>query len=184
MDTRGLASLAVVVILATLVIAQQDVVRTPPKDTARPALVEYMGRDGNIMGREFHRIMDSAEWVEVWARHAHKQKKDLEWAGSYPKIDFTRCMVVAFFRGKAVNTRGEELKEVDEDGGTLRLRFCSSTYQSMSFEGEDLGEPAVSYGIWVLPRSTKAVVVEEDVQSVIGGSPIWKEQARFEPVKE
>lgn len=156
----------------------------PAKESARPALLEFMGRDGKIMGREFHRVLNSQDWVELWARHSGQAKKDLEWSGAYPKIDFTRCMVVASFHGKTVNTRGEELQAVDEVDGKLRLRFWSSGYQTMSLGGEDKGDPAVSYGIWVLPRSTKAVVIEENVQDLIGKPPIWKEQSKFDAVKE
>jgi len=184
MKPRGLVVVALLGVVAVLGAGQQDRVRAGPKEDLRPALVEFMGRDGKIMAPEYHRITDSGAWLEAWARHTGQQKKDLEWSGACPKIDFTRCMVVAFFRGKTVNTRGEELQAAEEVDGKLRLRFCSSGYQTMSLEGEDKGEPAISYGIWVLPRSTKAVVVEENVQNLIGKPPIWKEQAKFDAVKE
>ncbi|MGQ0613093.1 MAG: hypothetical protein ACT4PV_05075 [Planctomycetaceae bacterium] len=38
---------------------------------------------------------------------------------------------------------------------------------------------ATAYGFCVLPRSEKVLVVEEDVQGIIGASPKWKERARF-----
>jgi hypothetical protein len=184
MKSSAMAIVILIGIAAALSPGQPGQAPVPGKEAARPALVEHIGADGNIMGREFHRVLNASDWLDLWARHSGKQKKDLEWSESYPKVDFTRCMVVAFFRGKTVNTRGEGLSAVDEVDGVLRVRFWSSGYQTMSLEGQDKGVPAISYGIWVLPRSTKAVVVEENVQDLIGKPPIWKEQARFDAVKE
>src|SRR5690349_14803431 len=184
MKTRGLLIVAFFGLVAAMGAFQREGPRAAPKETARPALVEFIGRDGKIMAPEYHRITDAGEWLEVWARHTGKQKKDLEWSGACPKVDFTRCMVVAFFRGKTLNTRGEELQAVDEVEGKLRLRFWSSGYQTASLDGADRGEPSVSYGIWVVARSTKALVIEENVQDLIGKPPVWKEQMKFDALKE
>src|SRR5262249_28950300 len=125
MKASALTFVVLIGVVAALGAAQPGVpAPLSGKEPARPALVGDMGRDGNIVGREFHRALSTSDWLDVWARHSGKQKKDLEWSGSYPKVDFTRCMVVAFFRGKAVNTRGEELQAVDEVDGNLRVRFC------------------------------------------------------------
>ncbi len=35
------------------------------------------------------------------------------------------------------------------------------------------------YGFFVLPRSPKPVVLEENVQSLLGEPPVWREQARL-----
>jgi hypothetical protein len=153
------------------------------KEEVKPALVEFLGADGKITNGEFVRVTDSAAWLELWAKHTGLDKEKLAWSDATPKVDFTRCMVVAYFRGKTVNTRGEELQAAEEGDGTLRLRFRSSGYQSASFSGEDHGVAAVSYGIWVLPRNTKAIVIEEDVQSLIGKPPVWKEQKTFDAIK-
>jgi hypothetical protein len=39
------------------------------------------------------------------------------------------------------------------------------------------GEQVTVYGFFVLPRSSKTVVLEENVQNYIGGKPVWKERA-------
>lgn len=41
-----------------------------------------------------------------------------------------------------------------------------------------------AYGLWVLPRNVKPIVLIENVQNMLGEPPIWKEQHRFERVKK
>jgi hypothetical protein len=42
----------------------------------------------------------------------------------------------------------------------------------------------LSFAFVVLPRSTKAVIVEEEVQDIIGKAPVWQERARFPALAE
>jgi hypothetical protein len=41
------------------------------------------------------------------------------------------------------------------------------------------GKEVAVYGFFVFPRSGKAVVLEENVQSYLGQPPVWKEQVRW-----
>jgi len=36
-------------------------------------------------------------------------------------------------------------------------------------------------GFFVIPRTDRSIVLEEDVQNLLGKPPVWKERARFEP---
>jgi hypothetical protein len=40
-----------------------------------------------------------------------------------------------------------------------------------------------AYGIFVLPRTDKPIVLIENVQGIIGEPPVWEEKQRFEAVK-
>ena len=60
------------------------------------------------------------------------------------------------------------------------LRFEDKGYQTMSRVGEGHhGNQVTVYGFFVLPRSSKTVVLEENVQNIIGEKPVWKEQIRL-----
>jgi hypothetical protein len=156
----------------------------PAKEARRAALVEITGANSKIERREFHRIMTSQDWLDLWSRHTGEDKEMLTWSGAYPQVDFTRCMVVAVFRGKAINSRGEPLTEAVLEDGALHLRTQSASYQTASDDGTpDKGDSVRPFGIWVLERSTKPIVIERDVRSLKNQAPRWKEQASFEAVK-
>jgi hypothetical protein len=45
----------------------------------------------------------------------------------------------------------------------------------------DLDKPSpLSFAFVVLPKTDKVIVIEKDVQHIIGKPPVWKEQARFQ----
>ena len=69
---------------------------------------------------------------------------------------------------------------IEEVEGGRRLRFDSSTYQTASMTGEDAGVSVTPFGLWIIDRAGGPVVVEENVQNLIGGEPVWRERARLE----
>jgi hypothetical protein len=179
--SRVLAVLGTVATAAVLVaFAQPELGKPGP---GHGALVELSGRESKIIKQEFARVTSHEEWSRLWRRHVGAGENDMEAAIGLPKIDFDRCMVVAFFRGQSMNTNGEGLSEAEEVDGTLRLRFDSYGFQTASFNGEDQGVKGHSYGFWVLPKSKKPVLIEENVQDLIGKPPIWKEKTRLDALK-
>lgn len=87
-------------------------------------------------------------------------------------------MVVAMFHGERWNTERLELVSRDEDERRLRVRFRGRYYQTGGPDGG--GVKVTAYGIFVLARSSKPLVIEEDVQNYKHHPPKWKEQARFD----
>ena len=90
------------------------------------------------------------------------------------EVDLARCEVVALFRGDSINSCGLRVGSVTEDGDTVVVRFDDISFQTMSSGGKDGGDRVVPYAFIILPKSEKTIVLEENVQSIIGGPPQWK----------
>lgn len=140
--------------------------------------VTLAGAASKIRTREYHRITTREELVRVWLRHAGvdpARYTDFYNEAGVPDVDFERCMVVAVFGGECVNSAGIDAVTVAEQSDPMLLRFQHRWFQS----GPE-GDRATPFGFFVVPRSTKALVLEENVQNLIGGQPEWKERARFD----
>jgi HEAT repeat protein len=122
------------------------------------------GHDSGVVKRAYHLVTDDEAWADLWKRHR---------GGPAPEVDFTKTMAVAIFQGRGVNSNGVSAA-VTEDDETIRVRFDDQSYQSMGG-----GNQVTAYGIFLIPASTKPVVLEEDVQGLIGGEPTWRERARL-----
>lgn len=145
---------------------------------AMPA-VSFIGHDSLITERRFARVTTKAEWVALLEEHlGDRMPMSLTDWPLPPVVDFDRYQIVAFFRGSAWNTNGEFVVSVEDRGADWLVRFDSSTFQTMGPDGG--GMRATPFGIWILPRTSKPIVIEENVQGLIGKPPVWKEQHRFE----
>ena len=94
-----------------------------------------------------------------------------------PVIDFERCMVLAVFKGNTWNVAGVYVESVLDEGARRVVRVRRRGYQTAGPDGG--GKRATPYGIFVLPRSNKELVVEEDVRTLKNEPPKWNEIARF-----
>lgn len=149
-------------------------------DDAKPG-VEWVGAHSKILDKGFQRIRTQQDWEALWHRHTGEGVRFKDAVYAYPpRIDFSRFEAIAFFRGPSTNTDGEEVVSIGEVGDALRIRFDSITYQTESFHGEDHGIACEPFGIWVIDRTTKPIVIEENVQGLLNQPPKWKEQHRFE----
>jgi hypothetical protein len=95
-----------------------------------------------------------------------------------PVIDFDRFEVVAYFRGDSWNSIGEYGESIQPGPDQVLIRYDSMSYQTAGPDGG--GVKVKPFGIWVIDRSDRSIAMEENVQSLIGQPPIWKEQHRFE----
>jgi len=157
------------------VAAAQDVHETKP-------LVTLAGAESKIAEKEYDRVTTKAELVKVWLRHVGAdpaRHNDYYNEEGVPDVDFGRCMVVAVFGGKCINSAGICAISVTEEADRVLLRFDHRSFQS----GPE-GKRATPFGFFVVPRSTKALVLEENVQHIIGGEPEWKERARFDAMEK
>jgi hypothetical protein len=149
-------------------------------DDGKPC-VEWVGAHSKILEKGFQRVRTQEDWDALWHRHTGVNAQFAHSKDAYPpRIDFSRFEVIAFFRGPATNTDGEEVVSIGEVGDALRIRFDSITYQTMSVSGPDHGEKCEPFGIWVIDRTSKPIVIEENVQGLLNQPPKWKEQRRFE----
>lgn len=151
---------------------------------ADPSLpyLQITGPGSQVVEKGFHRIRDQAAWEALWAAHVGEEHAVIAGLSTAPIIDFGRCEVVAFFRGKTINTRGERVETIIELAGEpgRRLRFDSSTYQTSSMTGKDAGVACTPFGFWIIERAAGPVVIEENTQNLKDQPPVWREQARLE----
>ncbi|MFM9995505.1 MAG: hypothetical protein ACKVU4_06840 [Phycisphaerales bacterium] len=143
--------------------------------------VSWIGAHSAIQESRYARVRDQKEWDKLWLEHTGQAAPAAVGVPAGPEIDFGRCEVVACFRGKAKNSNGERVTAIDDLHDAVRIRFDSASYQTMSLQpgAEDRGVDCVPFGIWLIERTNKQIIVEENVQGVIGAPPVWREQKRF-----
>jgi len=143
--------------------------------------VALAGADSRVSEPSYHRVTSLKEWTEIWKKHKglkQGEKYDLFYnLAGLPLVDFERYMVIAIFQGSRWNSAGLEAVSVSEQRNRIVFRFNDKSYQTAGPDGG--GKQVTVYGFFVVPRSTKAVVLEEDVQNLIGKSPVWKERIAF-----
>jgi RNA polymerase sigma factor (sigma-70 family) len=160
-------------------LAQANAPAAPAVADAKAALIRepllaWSGPNSAVTKTSYRRVASKQEWETLWQEHAGKVQKDRP-ATVLPRIDFSQCMVVAVFQGSAFNSQGVNCVSVSETTAAITLRFVGDRYQTLN--GVDEVTP---FGIFLLPRSAKPLILEENVQNLLGGAPVWKVQARFE----
>ncbi|MCA9285991.1 MAG: hypothetical protein KDA22_12280 [Phycisphaerales bacterium] len=181
--TAGIARLPVIAAAAIVLGALAFAAPAPQQraEMAVPVLVKWTGARSAIEQPRVERIADPERWVAVWKEHRGDgiEKNARNWP-VWPEVDFERCMVLCIFGGRSTNTDGWNIESVADRGADLLVRYDAMTFQTASFGGEpDHGASTSPYGIFVLPRSAKPIVMEENVQGLIGRPPVWKEKHRF-----
>jgi hypothetical protein len=174
-------SAALVVALACLGTVRCIAAEQAPAVNGVKPCVTLTGADSRVAERGYHRITSMNEWVDLWRKH-----KGDSGGGEYnhyynplglPAVDFDRYMVIAVFQGVGMNSAGLDAFCLSPDEDRLVLRFNDKSYQT---SGPDGGGKSVSvYGFFVLPRSSSPVILEENVQGLIGKPPVWKERITF-----
>lgn len=156
---------------------------TAQDEALPPPVVTFAGHDSRIAERRFVRIRDRAAWSALWAEHRGDaiEKNASGWPNP-PLIDFERWMVVGCFRGDAWNANGEYVQSIARRGDEILVRWDAATFQTMGPEPDGGGIRVRTFGLWVVPRTDRAIVLEENVQGLIGEPPKWKEQHRFEAI--
>ena len=149
-----------------------------------PAVVQWMGNHSSITKPRTVLISDAATWERVYAEHMGSLLEHAPTSAAYiPEVDFARYSVVCVFGGARINTSGYRLVSIADLPEVQRLRYDAVQYQTMSLDGKDPGNSCEPFGMFVIPRPRRTLVLEEDVNGLIGAAPKWKEQCRIEPPK-
>lgn len=157
------------------------------ESVAYRASVGFWGADSKTKIAGHHRVMTRDEWVKIWLEHVgvdRSRHDDHHNKAGVPDVDFKRRMVLAIFRGRMKNSAGVRVVSITESADRIVVRLGDRAYSS-----EEPGRDVTPYGFFVLRRSSKLLVLEENVQSrtgeygMRGAKPIWKERARFNPVE-
>jgi hypothetical protein len=143
-------------------------------------LVTFTGPHSRINKPTWLRITSAKDFHPLFMRHVGLKPEEFDKRRNphgVPTIDFERCMVVAVFRGDSWNSDGLYVKEVVEDGPRLIVRYDDRSYQTAGPDGG--GVRVTPYGLFVMPRSDKELMVEENVQVYKRDSPKWEQRAHF-----
>jgi hypothetical protein len=179
MKLRPLRCLLVAALLPTALAAAQS--------STKP-LASFDGAHSGIDEQTYERITAAKEFQDLYMKHLGEDPEKFDAfynPHGVPIIDFERCMVVAVFRGMKVNSAGVEVKSVTEDADRIVLRFADRSFQT---RGEDSsgggGSRSVTpYGMFVLPRSDKEIVLEREIRNAMRRPSKWKEVARIPALK-
>lgn len=112
----------------------------------------------------FVRISSESEWTRLWAAHtATPDKPGALTRHAAPKIDFSQCIVIAYFRGPSTNRDGEVLSSIITTPDSTTLRFEPSTFQTSGGLNSDDGGAVKTtpFGIWVIPATANPIIIEE-----------------------
>lgn len=145
--------------------------------------VVLTGADSHVLESGYHRITSMEDWTEIWQKH--KGQKNGEKYNLYydplglPLVDFARFMVIVIFQGSHWNSAGLKAVSISEQEDRIVFRFDDKSYQTVGSDADGGGKPVTVYGFFVVPRSAKPLILEEDVQRIIGEPPVWKERITF-----
>ena len=138
----------------------------------RPAVALY-GRDSGIKARRYERLQTQQALTEVWVTHRGRARP----ATNPPLVDFATFEVIAVFDGEGWNSDGIQVVEMADEAEVRRVRFQHYSFQT---EGPNGGGVRVTpFGFFVVPKTTLPVILEENVQNMIGEPPVWKERTRW-----
>ena len=136
-------------------------------------MVSIYGPQCAIGTARYERLRTQEQLSEAWGRHLGKARSHRE----PPLVDFAACEVIAVFAGEGWNSDGIQVVEMLEDAVVRRVRFDHYGYQT---EGPGGGGVRVSaFGWFVVPKTELVVVLEQNVQNLIGEPPVWKKRARL-----
>ena len=141
--------------------------------------VSFWGSDSRIDKPTYQLVTSRKEWTDLWLRHMGKSKHD-NYSEFYnpdnvPDVNFEKLMVVAVFAGKSFNSAGIEFVSCTDGKDQMTVRFREKGYGTAG-----KADDATPYGLFVLNRSAKSVIVEQDVRSIKNEPPVSKEVARFQ----
>lgn len=144
-------------------------------DVQTKPLLVLTGANSRVEKAGYYRVASEEAWKKLWLDHLGKTEREI-FQEQLPAltIDFERCMVIAIFQGAKTNSRGITVASVVEGNDAITLRFDDISYQTLG-----AGAQVTPYAFVVTPKSSKPVVLEEDVQSFKHRPPEWKERARL-----
>jgi hypothetical protein len=138
--------------------------RGQPVEVLKP----LVRNESKITQPRCERITTKEAWGQLWKEHAGAQAVQ-------PEIDFRQQMVVAIFRGETWNCKGSNFSM----HSTAKERWsclCEGGLPDWA-----AGDRVCPYGIFIIPKSAKRLIIKVDSQAFIGGPAVWAEIGNFEP---
>lgn len=134
----------------------------PTSDQAKfEPLLAFYGTESLIQERQQHRILSREAWQSVLMKHygteepGQRVSEEFRINADTVEINFSACMVLAFFDGTVRNSQGLRVSQIEEGKDRIRIRLIQLTDEPLSYA--TLVNP---YVLLVTPRSTKRIEVE------------------------
>jgi hypothetical protein len=142
-------------------------------------LLALTGRKSKVLAPGYHRIETAEAWKALWMRHqTGKSKPDTAPENlHHVDVDFDRCIVIAVFQGDGSSCEGYEVDSIQESASRILVRVRAHHVQT----GQGYVHESEAWGVFVIPRSRKPVVVELDTRSLIRSPPKWTKVADLPP---
>lgn len=143
-------------------------------------LVVLTGNDSHVKQRTYERIESPEDWKKAWLTHLGEERDTIYRPAM--EVDFSRCEVIAIFKGESWNSCGFRIDSVTEQDDSMLVRFEGIYYQTGGPDGG--GDRVTPFAFVVLPKSEKPIVLEDNVQQYKAHPPEWNEVARLTAKKE
>ncbi len=137
----------------------------------RPS-VAWSGPFSAVGKPRYVRVTSAPEWMTLWREHVGNSATPTASDALRPGINFDEYMVVGIFTGNQLSRGGVFLVSIADEGELIRLRF-----EHMLAATRDQQE-VTPFGIFVLPRSAKPLILEGNV-SPLGKQAVWEERQRL-----
>ncbi len=147
------------------------------------------GNDSKQTRKSYWRCDAQYEWQAAWQKHNGHE-------ALLPTNDFENYMVVVIFLNKGESDVGIVIHAVEESKDIVRLRYKPFTYQIASANFAPNGFVNTSntentakkkdnqcFAFVILHKTSKPIVIEEDVQSLLTSPPSYKERVRLPKMK-
>jgi hypothetical protein len=154
------------------------------KRTAIKPLLTMHGGHSKITKQRILRITSKEEWEALWLEHrtGNKDRRDTPTGFDYVDVDFERFMVIAVFWPNRDNCGGFTADSISEGDTRITIRLDDHGYQTaviFSNENPDGGLTSLhtDYGPWgvlILPKSEKEIILELDERDHIRDPAAWK----------
>lgn len=145
----------------------------------RPVFV-LTGATSAVKEREFIRVTDETSMNKIWHRHyGMTEMEAFQNRLEEFKVDFDEHEVLVIFNGATTNQRSLMIMDMVEDEKTLKIQYDLWGYQTSG--GFD--ESSV-YAFVLIPKSSKEIVLEENIQGLKDHPPKWKHRARLDAQSE
>lgn len=157
----------------------------PDRGTAPKPLLSLHGRKCKVAKGSYRRIESPDAWKALWLEHQTGSAKPdpIPEEVVTGEVDSTRCMVIAVFEGKEGRWEGFAVYSVTETSGQVLVRVSPLSRQTgvgvPPGQCGDGDQYLSGWGVFVLPRTKKTVVIEEDVREYLPDPPVWKKRAEF-----
>ncbi|RYF50930.1 MAG: hypothetical protein EOO38_04465 [Cytophagaceae bacterium] len=144
-------------------------------------LVALSGTDSRIVKPSFKRITSDKEWANLWQQHTGKTASEYYDQSHMPRVNFDNCMVIAIFSGSSLSNDGVSALSVTEQPEKVVLRYSNRYLQIEMPDAKTKKKAAINgaFGMFVLPRSTKPVVLEEAFITRKGKPPVPEVRAEL-----